>query len=292
MQHINIRLTDEQLSKIITETVHKTLNKLCFLKEHGIDVDRENLEITYNPKHQRNLDTSIENNPTFTTEVIEGMTVNKYSLFQRKKNDKGDGNPMLYALKKEKDWVLTNKKDFFEQLDLVLDKFLEEHTQEVVIPIPSTNLLNNDFLTRIVEKLNDVVVCQPLTKMSTEEIWEACEEKDSYFRKYWQEKGVDLNQAYESLSKSLIWMDKNNDGIFSFHYVKDMNMRESIINTMKCAPEEYTTFNKDINGKDVLLIDDSITKGQSIRDAIHALKELYEPRSISVLTIFSDLKYI
>ena len=292
MKPIIIRLTDSQLKNIIAESVTETLQKLGFLNEYGIDVDREKLQVTYNPKHQKNLDTSIENNPTVTVENIEGLVVNKYSLFQRKKDNKGDGNPMLYALKKEKDWVLTNKEEFLEQLDLVLDKFLENHKQEVVIPVPSTNLLNNRFLTRIVGKLNNVTVCEPLYKMSTEEIWEACEEKDSYFRGYWKEKGVDLNQAFQMLSKSLMWMDENNDGVFSFHYIKDMEMRESIVNTMKCASEEYTTFNKEIDGKDVLLIDDSITKGQSIRDAVHAIKELYQPKSVSVLTIFSDLKYI
>ena len=291
MANINITLNDYQLKQIVSEAVEATLRRLR-LNEHGIDIDQEKKQVTYNPAHQRNLDTSIENNPSFTTEEIEGLEVNKYSLFQRKADDKGDGNPMLYALKKEKDWVITNKEEFLEQLDIVLDKFIEQHKQEVVIPIPSTNLLNNKFLTRIVGKLNNVTVCDPLWKMSTEEIWETCEEKDSYFRRYWKEKGVDLNRAFDRLGKSLMWMDDNNDGIFSFHYIKDMQMRESITNTMKCAPDEYHTFNKEIDGKDVLLIDDSITKGQSIRDAIHAIKSLYNPKSVSVLTIFSDLKYI
>ena len=292
MGEIYIKLTDKQLEKIVSESVEKTLKKIGFLTEYGIDVDRDRMEVTYNPKHQKNLDTSIENNPSFTVENIEGIEVHKYSLFQRKADDKGDGNPALYSLKREKNWVMTNKKDFLKQLNLVLDKFLEEHPQEVIIPLPSTNILNNQFLNSIIKKLEKVVVCRPLMKMTTNEIWDACEEKDSYFRKYWANQNIDLNQAYDNLSQNLLWMDKNNNGIFSFHYIKDMKMRESITCTMKCAPEEYITFNKDINGKDILLIDDSITKGQSIRDAIHAIKELYNPKSISVLTIFSDLKYV
>ena len=43
--------------------------------------------------------------------------------------------------------------------------------------------------------------------------------------------------------------------------------------------------------KNILLIDDSITLGQSIRNAIFAITQAYVPKSISILTMFSKLYY-
>ena len=39
----------------------------------GIDTDYDNLTVAYNPSHQDNVDTSIENNPTMSNEYGDGV---------------------------------------------------------------------------------------------------------------------------------------------------------------------------------------------------------------------------
>ena len=51
--------------------------------------------------------------------------------------------------------------------------------------------------------------------------------------------------------------------------------------------DQGRTYCNEINGKDILLLDDSIAAGQTVESAINALKTCYEPKSISLITIFS-----
>lgn len=280
-----IRLTEEKLKEIIEETVKKTLQEY-----HGLDIDRDSRTVHFTDEHERNLDTSLKSNPTSYDAEICGMQVMVYSLFQRKRGIHGDGNPALYALKREKRWMMDNEDAFMERFKLVLNKFLSEHSNNVVVPIPSTNLLNNRFADAIKETIPDIKFCSPIGKMSTDEVWDYCDEADSYFCNFWREKEVDLNVAFDMLGEALTEMNETNDGIFSYHHIKDWNLRNSIIHTLKALPKEHGRYRQDIDGNDILLIDDSITRGQTIEDAIFAIQQLYEPRSISVLTIFSNLK--
>lgn len=289
-----IKLNEKQLKRIIEKGVKTTLKKLTLLNEFGIDVNRDTRSVRYTDEHQKNLDTSLENNPTETIENIYGFDVHKYSIFQRKRSEErgiGDGNPALYALKGEKGWVLENEDEFMEQFIKVLDKFIETiNPTHIIVPIPSTNELNAKIVSILRNRLDDIIICRPLRKITTTEVWDRCDDGKAFFDQYWRSKGEDLNEKYRELSDILEVLDKTNDGIFSYHYVSDMEMRKSIINTLIAVPEEYMKYNNNINGGDILLIDDSITRGQSIRDAIYAIKQLYEPKTISVLTMFSDLK--
>lgn len=71
--------------------------------------------------------------------------------------------------------------------------------------------------------------------------------------------------------------------------IDNTKMRKSIINTLIVDETKTLKYSEHINDKNVLLIDDSITHGQSIRGAIHALSNMYSPQSVSVLTMFSQL---
>lgn len=288
-----IRLTESQFRDIIESSVHAAFERLGLITEYGLDVDRDNLTVAYNPNHQENLDTSLENNPTETIENIEGLEVHKFSIFQRKPSENrrdGDGNPALYALKGERGWIMKNIDEFMAQFEKVLDKFLATNPSKIVVPMPSTNLLNNRIVDILREKCNEVIICRPIRKMTVDEVWDRVDDGHSYFDNYWREKGESLKVKYDELYDILDYLRKNNNGIFSYHYIRDMEMRKSIINTLKAIPEEYARYNEIINGADILLIDDSITRGQSIRDAVHAIKQMYEPKSINVLTMFSELK--
>ena len=55
------------------------------------------------------------------------------------------------------------------------------------------------------------------------------------------------------------------------------------------SPDRYAKDSKIINGQDILIIDDTISRGQSIKEACQIMLESYAPKSITVLTLLSKL---
>lgn len=84
-------------------------------------------------------------------------------------------------------------------------------------------------------------------------------------------------------------MDEKRNGTFSRHFIKDGKMRDALLNTLKVSPDRYAKDSKIINGQDILIIDDTISRGQSIKEACRIMQESYAPKSITVLTLLSKL---
>ena len=100
----NIKKFNEFVSENISSNDVVDILERHFLNE-GIDVKLDR-RVFVTDKHEKLVDTSITNNPTVITTLIPNVEV--YSVFQRKEGDVGDGNSLLYALKKEKGYVLVN----------------------------------------------------------------------------------------------------------------------------------------------------------------------------------------
>ena len=66
-------------------------------------------------------------------------------------------------------------------------------------------------------------------------------------------------------------------------------MRKVIEHTIKISDELYGKYIDAINDKNILIIDDSLTFGNTIREACKIITEAYTPRTITVLTLFSPL---
>jgi hypoxanthine-guanine phosphoribosyltransferase len=84
-------------------------------------------------------------------------------------------------------------------------------------------------------------------------------------------------------------MDKQRNGTFSRHFIKDSEMRDVLDFTLKVSPDRFAEFANKINGRDILVIDDTISRGQTIKEACSILQESYSPKSITVLTLLSKL---
>lgn len=153
--------------------------------------------------------------------------------------------------------------------------------------LPSTHDVNSIFASKIKELSPDTIIYEGfLTKLSVEEIEESIDEPNSYFRQYWLNKGgqAELDAAHEMLQS---YLNKMEDGIFSYSSIPSMELRKSIINTLKLT-ELGKRYCDEINGKDILLLDDSIAAGQTAESAINALNQCYTPNSISLITLFSQ----
>lgn len=275
-----IKILEKQLRKVIRESIEDVLNE-------GIDFDVETKTVSFNPSHEENVDTSLENNPTKDTALIQGVPV--WSIFKRKKGNAGDGNPLLYALKGE-GWTFRSENDRIaieRQFDLIANKFASLYPIGVTIIVPSGNELNKHIAEVVMSKSNNSELIEGvICKLTTEEVNDIVLDFGSKFREHY--KG-DINAAYEQLWRYLEDMNEKRKGTFSRHLVKDQEMRDVLDMTLKVSPDKYAEFANKINGQNILIIDDTISRGQTITEACRIMQESYAPKSITVLTLLSKL---
>ena len=278
MKKKRINITDGQLKTIIKESIKQVLDE-------GIDFDIVTKTVSYNPSHEENVDTSIQNNPTKDVELIPGIPV--WSIFKRKKGNAGDGNPLVYALKGE-GWKFKSEKDRLaieHQFDLIASKFASLYPIGVTMIVPSGNELNKHIAEVVMSKSNNSELIEGvICKLTTEEVNDIGLDFGSKFRDYY--KG-NVNAAYEQLWKYLEDMNEQRNGTFSRHLIKDPEMRDVLDMTLKASPDKYAEYANKINGQNILIVDDTISRGQTIKEACRIMEESYAPKSITVLTLLS-----
>lgn len=261
--------------------VKKTLNE-------GIDIDYKNNLISYNPSHEKNVDTSFSNNPTNDTELIAGVPV--WSIFKRKKGSYGDGNPLIYALKGEGEWSFATPKDkeqILKQFDDIANKFVRTHSFNVTVIIPSSNILNKFIASTITDKVENAEILEDVVcKLTTESLVNMVLKKDSKFKRYYKD---NFEDAWKELLIYIDYMNKEKNGTFARHYVRNSEMRNVLDVTIELNKDKYAEFANKINGQDILIIDDTISRGQTIKEMVKNIKSTYTPRSITVLTLMSKL---
>ena len=248
----------------------------------GIDIDIHNRIVSFKPNDSTPLN-------CFTKGKFNNITI--WSIFKRFGNRTTyDGNPLIYALKGKNGWKFpskVNKEQFFEQVELIIKKFLTMNKPDTIIVLPSSNPLNNKLAEMIVENspeseiINDV-----LLKITAESILNYVYEPDSAFRKFY---GESFQKKYreleEYINKNVRVKHLNSDIIlFKRHWIEDRTMRTVIDKTMMLNDVSYADL---INNKNILLVDDIISHGSSIRESIRTLKDQYEPKKIDVLTLLS-----
>lgn len=284
MKSIKKYTTDARLNKIINEAVERAVDSVL---NEGIDFDHDTMTVSYNPSHEENVDTSLKNNPTKDDSIIQGIPV--WSIFKRKKGMYGDGNPLVYALKGE-GWTFRSEEDRLaieKQFDDIATKFAQIYPIGVTIIIPSGNELNYHIAEVVMSKSKNAELLEgAICKLTTEEVNDIVLAKNSFFRQIYKD---NFNAAYKQLCVYFEEMDEKRDGTFSRHFIKDKNMRNVLLNTLKVSPDRYAKDSKIINGQDILIIDDTISRGQSIKEACQIMLESYAPKSITVLTLLSKL---
>lgn len=303
-----IKYTDKNGNdNIMFDADQMWLDNLLLKINEGINIIDDNIvEIT--DEHEDGVDTSTNTNPTCRTfKINDELSINLYSIFTR--NDKfiTDGNPLLYALKNEKQFHFKSKKAlglFWKRFDEILDKFVKQYGVDNTailysdnlfntgIVLPSSNILNNVIVQHIKSKFRNITIIDDLLqKVTYEDVYIACKNTNSYFYKYWIKFGI---AVYTSKIKSLEGIIKSNGGInalFSFHKIKDNELRKTIADTMKLNAKYIDAYIPYINDKNILFIDDSITFGQSLKDAINVIIDTYKPKSVTGLTMLSSKIY-
>ena len=276
---------DKNLNQIMDEIVEKEMDKTF---NEGIDFDPETKTVAYNSSHENYIDISIDNNPTIDGEIVHSVQV--WSIFKRKKGEtREDGNPLVCALKGE-GWTFRSEEDreaIEKQFDLIASKFVSMYQKGITVLIPIGNEFNKHIADVVLSKSeNGELIEGVICKLTTEEVNDIVLDFNSKFREHYKD---NFNSAYYRLDRFLDQMDKQLKGTFSRHLIKDPEMRDVLDFTLTVSEDIYAEFANKINGQNILIIDDTIGSGQSIKDACQIMLESYAPKSITVLTLSSKL---
>lgn len=285
MKSLKKYMNNSRMDKIVNEAVAQSIDSVI---NEGIDFDPHTKTVSYNPSHEENVDTTIEHNPTMDGDIVPNVQV--WSIFKRKRGLRGDGNPLVYALKGEGGWTFRDESDrnaIEKQFDAIATKFATMYPVGVTILMPSGSELNMHIADVVMSKSrNAELIKGVICKLTTEEVDDIVLDFNSKFREFYKD---EFNSKYYELGQYLDLMDKERNGYFSRHLIKNNQMRDVLDSTLKLSDDRFAEFANKINDQDVLIIDDTIRRGQSIKEACQIMLESYAPKSITVLTLLSKL---
>lgn len=246
----------------------------------GIDIDLFHKTVSFNNKHENNVDTSDIINPTYT--IINNVDV--ISIFKRKKNISNlDGNPLIKALKNIDDWKFKNcEKDIMgllKQFIKIVNKIDDKY--DTIILVPSKNKLNTEFL----HKLDKILIFDNkiedfFSKLTCDEVLDNGIDRQAI------KDQVNGEKIWADIYKSFLNMSKDNNGWFSYKYIKP-EYRKYICKTMSYNND--TIYENIVNNKNILILDDTISTGSTISETVENIKNIFTPNKITVITLFSSL---
>lgn len=189
----------------------------------------------------------------------------------------------------KRSWTFKTDKDrnaVHQQIELITEKFLKMFPAGFTIIIPSSNGLSKYIAEIMKRKSSDILLIDDiLLKVTTEEALDAAMENGSLFKKEYKGR---VESALAELEVYLKDMDEHYEGYFTRHKVMNERMREVLVYTIKHSETAERKYKKDIDNSDILLIDDSIHAGQTVQEAINVINGLYNPKSVTVLTLLSS----
>ena len=215
--------------------------------------------------------------------------MNIISIFKRTKLDefKGgkdlDGNPFIYALKKKYDWTFDVT---YQDIKKYLNKFISNCEQlqkkyDTIIMIPSKSKLNEkfmDYLFNILHAKHKITNLFTKIKINNDE--------PEHFINYdkLKEDGMDTPYVIDYMENFLYKLNGSGKEFEAKDFDKDLLKYLNFLDINKEI--NYVDI---INGKNILILDDIYSSGNTISQAVKSIKQNYEPKSITVVTLLSKV---
>lgn len=252
----------------------------------GIDIDNKNKKVSFNNDHQNNVNTCYNYNPTISKLEIDGKYIDIISIFKRVENiENSDGNPLIYTLKGLKDWEFNSKEDYknlLNNFNKIVNKIEKDY--DTIISVPSNNKLNNIILKKVKNLLNiKNSIPNLLSKYSASYIYKNFLDIKSMKNDHKN----DINKILLLISKVQKMIDDGDK--FSF---KDIipKYRKYIKKSIHISNDNDIIKYKDlINDKNIIIIDDTISSGSSLKHAYKEVLDTFTPNKVTIITLFSPL---
>lgn len=230
----------------------------------GIEINLKSRTVKLTDENEDFVDTSIDNNPTTSSTAI--------SIFKRKKSE-SDGNPLVYALKVQKGWTISDedKEELFRRANKILDK-IQLDIDLVIIP-PSSSELNQVLGEMVAEKFKAETLNYCLMKRTKEEVlddvdWSLFSDKET-------------EQLSDAFSRMGVYFEAKK-------FPKEDSLKERFeAGIFKFNPE---CKGKDVLKKNVLVVDDILSSGLTLSMCAKVIEEQFFPKSVHNLVMFSGVR--
>jgi hypothetical protein len=244
----------------------------------GITVD-DNKIVTFTPDTEQLVNTSLDANPHYHN--LNGLIV--HSVFKRLYSRQGgDGNPLIYALKGQKGFSISLKEcgKFNPNISVILDRVIQQKDYEVILTMPSSHKIVERFAKKINRKTPDncILLHNIFKKKTFHEIY-----ADLQHLPLTPQHKKDIISLRRSLEKDL---NRNPNKIFSMKEVDTKNRK--FICPLKIDPTQIDKIPQ-LKGKSILLVDDLLASGTTLRSAYNLLKDLEVSEKIEAICLLGKL---
>ena len=250
----------------------------------GLNIDVDNKTVSLTDKHNSGIDFSLVNNSVY--DKHNGYDV--ISIFKRTpltdiNNTQRDGNPFIYALKNKNGWkfnITTSEITKYIRCFLNICKKIK-NTYDTIIITPSASDINEKFMNVISKQVNaDKIINEYFVKLTKEEI---IDDDLIDIERIRNDYGNSFNKVMSEIHRS-------------FRRMKGETFEA------KCVKKEYLKYikyietngddniRKYIDDKDILLLDDTISSGETVSQCINGILSNFIPKSITIITLLSKVK--
>lgn len=274
----------KSLQQILKESYNNSnTNEFDSYIIEGLNIDPISKTVSLTDTHNNGVDFSLVNNPVYS----KYKEYDVISIFKRTKlydidNQQRDGNPFIYALKNKNGWKfnITN-----EEINKYIRRFLTickkiNLQYDTIIITPSSSDLNEKFMKVISNQIKSKdVLNEFFVKLSIEEIIDDdLIDKEQIQHDYPNE----FNKVIAEIHRS-------------FRRMKGTSFEAKMMNKKYLKYIKYISSNNDedvrskIDDKDILILDDTISSGETISQCINGVLSNFVPKSITIITLLSKL---
>lgn len=256
-----------------------------FLYE-GIEIDPVSKTISLNPKFKSHSEITMLLKPHL---VYSAPSIGKvYSLFKRESLQEGTAeNCFVQALKNENGWKFKNKTDRDDLIRRIIRSRRKLSSDfDTLVMISSEDQLNNEIFksVRKVAKYENYI----------KDAFFKVEASEVYYRYYdFDRLKNDINDDFSfGRIDHHIYRDLQDmmlaNNVFTYKKT-DSSTREYLEKYLRVLNESDLKSRHEINDKNVLVLDDTVSSGKILSDYAFALNATFCPSSITFLTVFSPL---
>lgn len=250
----------------------------------GLNIDVDNKTVSLTDNHNSGVDFSLVNNPVYDKHNgYDVIYIFKRTPLTDINNTRRDGNPFIYALKNKNGWKFNITS---EEINKYIRRFLNickkiKDKYDTIIITPSASDLNEKFMKAISRQVDaNNIINEYFVKLSKEEI---IDDDLIDIERIRNDYGNSFNKVMSEIHRSFRRMKGKT---FEAKYVKKEYLK--YIKYIETNGDD--NIRKYIDDKDILLLDDTISSGETVSQCINGILSNFIPKSITIITLLSKVK--
>ena len=274
----------KSLQQILKESYNNSnINEFDNYIVEGLNININDKTVSLTDTHDKGIDFSLINNPIYDKyKEYDVISIFKRTQLTDTNNVQRDGNPFIYALKNKNGWKfkITNEEiyKYIKRFLTICKKINLQY--DTIIVTPSTSDINEKFMKVISNQIKSKdVLNEFFVKLSIEEIIDDdLIDKEQIQNDYPNE----FNKVIAEIHRS-------------FRRMKGTSFEAKMMNKKYLKYIKYISSNNDenlrqyIDNKDILLLDDTISSGETISQCINGVLSNFVPKTITIITLLSKL---